>query len=62
MQCFVRCLRGLVPDIPLPNNTPVVIGRSSITQVRDSLCSKEQILLTCNLEDGTVTCVQQGMK
>ena len=53
-KCFLRCLSQSHPDILLPDNIRLVLGRGPLTNIRDSRCSREQIALVPDYQTQTV--------
>ena len=59
-KCFLRCSRGLHPDILLAHHTRTVIGRGPDTKIKDKRCSREQIALRADYKKHVVELTQLG--
>lgn len=57
--CALKCLGS--PEINLPHNTEVIIGRSKETRIVDLSCSRKQISLKANYDNYTVEVKQVGV-
>lgn len=55
---FLRSEGRICPDIPLPNNCQVVVGRGPLTGLKDKRVGRRQLVLTSN--QGVVQVCQQG--
>jgi len=42
MKCVLKSQTGKYADIVLENGTPQLIGRSVVTKIKNSRCSKKQ--------------------
>jgi len=58
MEVFLRSVTDRHPDIGIPS--AMILGRGRVTKIRDRQCSRKQVRLEPNIEDGTVTCTQLG--
>lgn len=59
-DCFLRPASSRHPDITLPDNTPVDLGRGPLTKVKDSRCSRNQLKLTADYSQFRVKVEQVG--
>ncbi|XP_069461738.1 bifunctional polynucleotide phosphatase/kinase isoform X2 [Ambystoma mexicanum] len=60
MECFLLSRDGGHDPIPLPDATPVVVGRGPETCVKDSKCSRRQVELFADWKQRTVRVTQLG--
>ena len=60
-KCFLRCCRGLHPDILLSDLTQISVGRGPDTKIKDKRCSREQMALTANYQKYQVKLTQLGL-
>ncbi|ELU14683.1 hypothetical protein CAPTEDRAFT_176929 [Capitella teleta] len=56
------CSSSSHPPIPLPHNSPVIIGRDPVTQIQDKLVSRQQVELTADCKKNEVHVLQLGSK
>lgn len=59
-ECFLRCEAGRHPDILLPDGIKFELGRGPVTKVKDSRCSRVQVVLVTDLAKHIVVCQQMG--
>lgn len=52
-KCYLKCLKSDRPNIHL-TDAKTFIGRSRETQIDDAICSRKQMLVKANLNDGYV--------
>ena len=60
-KCFLRCCKGLHPDIVLAHQTKIVVGRGPNTKIKDKRCSREQIALIADYQKFQVKLTQLGL-
>ncbi|TRY61561.1 hypothetical protein TCAL_05698, partial [Tigriopus californicus] len=59
-KCFVRCCSKRHPDILLPNNESLMLGRGPQTKIKEKRCSREQVQLWANYSKFIVQLKQIG--
>ncbi|XP_024890948.1 aprataxin-like, partial [Temnothorax curvispinosus] len=61
-SCYLRSLEHLeeTPNVYLPDNTPIYVGRSPETGITDAKCSRQQVRLCANYVEAIVTVQQIG--
>eukprot|EP00095_Tigriopus_kingsejongensis_P001907 maker-scaffold726_size105808-snap-gene-0.22 protein:Tk01907 transcript:maker-scaffold726_size105808-snap-gene-0.22-mRNA-1 annotation:"bifunctional polynucleotide phosphatase kinase" len=59
-KCFIRCLQKRHPDILLPNNQKIVLGRGPTTKIKEKRCSREQVQLMAKYQDFSIQVEQLG--
>ncbi|XP_075560047.1 polynucleotide kinase 3'-phosphatase isoform X1 [Dermacentor variabilis] len=58
-NCRLRS-KSCLPDIDLPHNQDIVVGRNRSTQIRNKRCSRCQARLRADFDNGTIQLTQLG--
>ncbi|KAG7197053.1 hypothetical protein KM043_017582 [Ampulex compressa] len=61
-SCYLRSEDKSLHNIYLPNNTPVFIGRSPVTNITDTKCSRQQVRLYADYSKRVVNIQQIGTR
>ena len=59
-ECFLRSLDGTHPDLLLEDGVRLEVGRGPQTKIKESRCSRIQVVLTADYSSHSVECVQAG--
>lgn len=60
-KCFLRCCKGLHPDILLAHQVKITVGRGPNTKIKDKRCSRDQISLVADYKKLEVRLTQLGL-
>ncbi|XP_032678130.1 uncharacterized protein F21D5.5 isoform X2 [Odontomachus brunneus] len=59
-SCYILSIDKSSPNIFLPDNEPIFVGRSPETGVTDTKCSRQQVRLCANYTEAIITVQQVG--